>query len=124
MAEKIDVTTMEFLNYLDGKCEGKYEEKRKAMIAATEKANAAKKAKTAEKRKDVDEPIRTAILDIVGADNIVSADLAEKVRAYDGLGEIKTAKVVAVANALRDEGVLVAERVVVAKGARNAYRKA
>lgn len=124
MAEKIDVTTREFLDYLDGKCEGKYEEKRKAMIAATEKANAAKKAKTAEKRKDVDEPIRTAILDIVGADNIVSADLAEKVKGYEGLGDIKTAKVVAVANALRDEGVLVAEKVIVAKGVRNAYRKA
>lgn len=122
-----DIATKKFYENL-GDLTAEYgedmETKRKALIAAIDKANDAKKKKNAENKKAEDEPIRAAILDIVGAENIVSGDLTAKVNAVEGLEDVKVPKVNAVAKDLVDEGVLVVEKVIVEKGVRNAYRKA
>lgn len=122
-----DIATKKFYENLGDLTENYGEDmetKRKALIAAIDKANDAKKAKNAEKKKGEDEPIRAAILDVVGADNVVSGELTKKVNGFEGLEDVKTAKVVAVANDLVKEGALVVEKVIVEKGVRNAYRKA
>ena len=122
-----DIATKKFYENL-GDLTAEYgedmETKRKALIAAIDKANDAKKKKNAENKKAEDEPIRAAILDIVGAENIDSGDLTAKVNAVEGLEDVKVPKVNAVAKDLVDEGVLVVEKVIVEKGVRNAYRKA
>lgn len=122
-----DIATKKFYENL-GDLTAEYgedmETKRKALIAAIDKANDAKKKKNAENKKAEDEPIRAAILDIVGAENIISGDLTAKVNAVEGLEDVKVPKVNAVAKDLVDEGVLVVEKVIVEKGVRNAYRKA
>lgn len=122
-----DIATKKFYENL-GDLTAEYgedmETKRKALIAAIDKANDAKKKKNAENKKAEDEPIRAAILDIVGAENIVSSDLTAKVNAVEGLEDVKVPKVNAVAKDLVDEGALVVEKVIVEKGVRNAYRKA
>lgn len=113
MADKNEkLTTKGFLVGLGVLADEKMENKRLELIAAIDKQNADRKAKNAEKRAGVDEPIENAIKAVLADGPKFSNEIKVTI---DG-AEVKTQKIVQVANALVAAGVLTKERAFNEKG--------
>jgi len=113
MADKNEkLTTKGFLVGLGVLADEKMENKRLELIAAIDKQNGDRKAKNAEKRAGVDAPIEEAIKATLADGPKFSNEIKVTI---DG-AEVKTQKIVQVANALVKAGVLTKERAFNEKG--------
>lgn len=115
----VEIMTMRaFLEGIEGKVEGEYEDKRVALLKGLDAKNE-KRANTPTKKQKENEPVKAEILAYLeGKGAVLGTDIAK------ALG-LTTQKVTGIARLLVNEGALVTEKVKVkGKGEQVAYKVA